>query len=61
MVLERAGASQTLQLFSPWYSQCPYHLPVEHAGAARGQFATMRGIRQGCTTSGGFLTLTTGV
>ena len=50
LVLERAGVPQTLRLFV----RCVHNDPttsVEHAGAARGQFAMRRGERHGCPGS----------
>ena len=51
MVLERAGVPQSLQLFFRGIYADSITI-VEHAGAARGQFAMMRGVRQGCPASG---------
>ena len=50
MVLERAGVPQSLQLFLRGiFSNST--TSVQHAPPTRGQFAMLRGVRQGCPTS----------
>ena len=56
MVLERAGVPMPLQLFLRGIYTDPI-TSVEHAGAARGQFTMMRGVRQGCPASGYLFTM----
>ena len=51
LVLERAGVPLVLRRFLRGiYNDST--TSVEHAGATRGQFAMMRGVRQGCPVSG---------
>ena len=55
-MLERADVPQTSRLFLRCISNDSI-TSVEHAGTARGQFAMMRGVRQGCRASGYSLTM----
>ena len=56
MVLERAGVPQTLQHFlrGIYADSAPC---VEHSCVARGQFAMLRRVRQGCPASGYLFTV----
>ena len=51
MVLERAGVPWSLQILLREIYTASI-VSVEHAGAARGQFAMLRGVRQGCPAGG---------
>ena len=51
LVLERASLPQSLQLFLRGIYADSITC-VERAGAARGHFAMMRGVRQSCPASG---------
>ena len=56
MVLEWAGVPETLQFFFRGiYAESVTN--VEHASAARGQFAIMRSVRQCCPVSGFLFTM----
>ena len=56
LVLERARVPQSLKRFLRGV-YVDSITSVEHAGAARGQFAMMRGVRQGCPASGYLFTM----
>ena len=56
MVLERAGVPQTLQRFLRGIC-ADSAKSVEHSCGARGQFAMMRRVRQGCPASGYLFTV----
>ena len=56
LVLERAGVPLSLWLFLRGIYNDPT-TSVEHASTLRGQFAMMRGVRQGCPASGYLFTV----
>ena len=59
LILERAGVPPFLWRFLRGI-YADSITGVEHAGAARGQFAMMRGLRQGCPASGYLFTMVHG-